>query len=118
MRSDFFEFVRNHGIQYVCNIGVLRGVKILEFLFGVLFGIFASIFNIGLFALNSDDTVCHCEVKENAELIAKILDFDVNGEVYQPNCENCKYYHKKFVRLSKNESDKWCPLFKSKEERK
>ena len=105
MRSDFFEFVRNHGIQYVCNIGVLRGVKILEFLFGVLFGIFASIFNIGLFALNSDDTVCHCEVKENAELIAKILDFDVNGEVYQPNCENCKYYHKKFVRLSKNESD-------------
>ena len=27
MRSDFFEFVRNHGIQYVCNIGVLRGVK-------------------------------------------------------------------------------------------
>lgn len=66
---------------------------------------FASIFNIGLFALNSDDTVCHCEVKENAELIAQILDFDVNGEVYQPNCENCKYYHKKFVRLSKNESD-------------
>ena len=64
----------------------------MEFLFGVLFGIFASIFNIGLFALNSDDTVCHCEVKEN-------------GEVYQPNCENCKYYHKKFVRLSKNESD-------------
>ena len=81
-------------------------MKILEFLFGVLFGIFASIFNIELFALNSDDTVCHCEVKENAELIAQILDFDVNGEVYQPNCENCKYYHKKFVRLSKNESDR------------
>jgi hypothetical protein len=56
-------------------------------------------------ARNSDDTVCHCEVKENAELIAQILDFDVNGEIYQPNCENCKYYHKKFVRLSKNESD-------------
>ena len=27
MRSDFFEFVRNHGIQYVRNIGILRGVK-------------------------------------------------------------------------------------------
>lgn len=28
-----------------------------------------------------DVTVCHCNVEENAELIAKILDYDVNGEV-------------------------------------
>lgn len=27
-------------------------------------------------------TVCHCNLKENAELIAKILDYDVNNEVY------------------------------------
>lgn len=28
-----------------------------------------------------DVTVCHCDVKENAELVAEILDYDVNGEV-------------------------------------
>lgn len=28
-----------------------------------------------------DVTVCHCNVKENAELVAEILDYDVNGEV-------------------------------------
>lgn len=28
-------------------------------------------------------TVCHCEVKENAELIAKILDADVEGKIYE-----------------------------------
>lgn len=42
-----------------------------------------------------DDIVCHCEIKENAELIAKILDFDVNGEIYQPVCDNAdtgEYY--------------------------
>lgn len=27
------------------------------------------------------DTVCHCRVKENAELIAQILDYDLRGEV-------------------------------------
>lgn len=27
------------------------------------------------------DTVCHCNVKENAEIIAQILDFDVKGEI-------------------------------------
>ena len=26
-------------------------------------------------------TVCHCNVKENAEIIAKILDADVDGEI-------------------------------------
>ena len=77
----------------------------MEILFGGLIGIIVGLF-IALFCvIGKDDIVCHCEIKENAELIAQILDFDVNGEVYQPNCENCKYYHKKFVRLSKNESD-------------
>jgi hypothetical protein len=28
------------------------------------------------------ETVCHCNVKENAQLIADILDVDVRGEVY------------------------------------
>lgn len=28
-----------------------------------------------------DNTVCHCNVKENAELVAEILDYDANGEV-------------------------------------
>lgn len=28
-------------------------------------------------------TVCHCNVKENAQLIADILDMDVRGEVYE-----------------------------------
>lgn len=27
------------------------------------------------------DTVCHCNVKVNAETIAKILDYDIRGEV-------------------------------------
>ena len=27
--------------------------------------------------------VAHCDVKENAELIAKIMDCDVDGEIYQ-----------------------------------
>ena len=31
---------------------------------------------------SADDTICHCNVKENAELIAKILDDDVCGKVY------------------------------------
>lgn len=30
---------------------------------------------------NNEQTVCHCNIKENAELIAKILDYDVNNEV-------------------------------------
>ena len=29
---------------------------------------------------DKDDTVCHCDVKENAELVAEILDYDANGE--------------------------------------
>lgn len=32
---------------------------------------------------NADDVACHCNVKENAELIARILDEDVDGKVYQ-----------------------------------
>ena len=30
-----------------------------------------------------EDTVCHCNVKQNAELIAKILDADVYGKEYK-----------------------------------
>ena len=32
---------------------------------------------------NAEDTVCHCNVKENAELIAEILDCDVDGKAYR-----------------------------------
>lgn len=28
------------------------------------------------------NTICHCDIKENAELIARILDSDVNGELF------------------------------------
>lgn len=45
--------------------------------------------------IGKNDIVCHCEIKENAELIAQILDFDVNGEIYQPVCSNAdtgEYY--------------------------
>lgn len=31
----------------------------------------------------NNDCVCHCNMKENAELIAKILDCDVENEVFQ-----------------------------------
>ena len=49
---------------------------------------------------NAEDTVCHCNVKENAELIAKILDCDTDGKAYrlpsaQPNiirCKECKHW--------------------------
>lgn len=34
---------------------------------------------LGVFG--EDNTVCHCNVKENAELVAEILDCDANGEV-------------------------------------
>lgn len=30
-----------------------------------------------------EENVCHCNVKENAELIAKILDDDVDGKVFE-----------------------------------
>lgn len=34
---------------------------------------------LGVFG--KDDTVCHCNVEENAALVAEILDYDANGEV-------------------------------------
>lgn len=27
------------------------------------------------------DTVCHCRIRQNAEIIAQILDYDIRGEV-------------------------------------
>ena len=36
---------------------------------------------ISLVAVGEEETVCHCNVKENAELIAKILDFDVENQI-------------------------------------
>lgn len=30
-----------------------------------------------------EETVCHCNVKENAELIARILNDDVDGKVFE-----------------------------------
>lgn len=34
-------------------------------------------------AMDEMETVVHCNLKENAELIAKILDADVDGEVWK-----------------------------------
>ena len=31
--------------------------------------------------MNGNECVCHCNLKENAELIASILDYDVNGDI-------------------------------------
>ena len=43
-----------------------------------------------------DKTVCHCKVKENAEIIAKILDSDVDGKIADVvevvRCKDCKYF--------------------------
>ena len=36
---------------------------------------------ISLVSAGEEETVCHCNVKENAELIAKILDFDVQNRI-------------------------------------
>ena len=36
---------------------------------------------ISLVAVGEEETVCHCNVKENAELIAKILDYDVQNQI-------------------------------------
>ena len=36
---------------------------------------------ISLVAVGEEEIVCHCNLKENAEMIAKILDFDVENQV-------------------------------------
>ena len=36
---------------------------------------------ISLVSVGEEETVCHCNVKENAELIAKILDYDVQNQI-------------------------------------
>ena len=36
---------------------------------------------ISIISVEEEETVCHCNVKENAELIAKILDFDVENQI-------------------------------------
>ena len=36
---------------------------------------------ISLVAVGEEETVCHCNIKENAELIAKILDYDVQNQI-------------------------------------
>ena len=36
---------------------------------------------ISIVAVGEEKTVCHCNVKENAELIAKILDCDVQNRI-------------------------------------
>ena len=36
---------------------------------------------ISIVAVGEEETVCHCNIKENAELIAKILDFDVQNRI-------------------------------------
>lgn len=44
---------------------------------------------------NAEDetVVTHCDVKENAELIAQIMDCDVDGEAFLTRCRDCKYFH-------------------------
>lgn len=46
-----------------------------------------------------EETVCHCNVKENAELIAKILDDDVDGKAFEfpkrgeiVRCKECIHF--------------------------
>ena len=34
-------------------------------------------------AMNEDRCVCHCNLKENAELIADILDHDAENQIYE-----------------------------------
>lgn len=36
---------------------------------------------IVLIAVDEEETVCHCNLRENAELIAKILDCDVQNQI-------------------------------------
>ena len=36
---------------------------------------------ISIISVEEEEIVCHCNVKENAELIAKILDFDVENQI-------------------------------------
>jgi hypothetical protein len=36
---------------------------------------------ISLVAVGEEETVCHCNIKENAELIAKILDYDIQNQI-------------------------------------
>ena len=46
----------------------------------------AQAFDIALTALGKDDDVIvHCNVKENAELIARILDYDADNEAFPHN---------------------------------
>lgn len=52
------------------------------------------------------EIVCHCNVKENAELIAKIMDYDVDGKVCTEvteivHCQDCKYKHRYFCACVK-----------------
>ncbi len=42
------------------------------------------------------ETVCHCKIKKNAEIIAKILDYDIEGKIADDivevvRCQNCKH---------------------------
>ena len=36
---------------------------------------------ISIVSAGEEETVCHCNVKENAELIAKVLDYDVQNQI-------------------------------------
>lgn len=36
---------------------------------------------ISIVSVEEEEIVCHCNVRENAELIAKILDFDVENQI-------------------------------------
>ena len=36
---------------------------------------------ISIVAVGEEETVCHCNIKENAELIAKILDCDAENQI-------------------------------------
>lgn len=46
------------------------------------------------------ETVCHCKIRENAEIIAKILDYDIEGKIAEDivevvRCEDCVHSIKK-----------------------
>lgn len=68
----------------VCPLNTLNGCKKDELNDGVcLFAREENAEQIGTEKDYNGETICHCNKKQNAELIAKILDADLAGEVFE-----------------------------------
>ncbi len=63
--------------------------------------------------MNNNETICTCEIKENAELIAKILDCDVNGWTFG---ENFHYFVNEQREKFQNEYESYNKQFRDEEE--